>query len=668
MSLLIRLANDLLVSFQRYYGAMIVVGTIAALLAASPTSIAAKPATPSFASDVRPVLAAHCVKCHGPAKQKAGLDFSVFSDDKSVFRHHKLWLRVVAQIEARDMPPDREEPLTPPERQLVVGWLPRAIDAVGRLEPADRNPGPARLRRLNRAEYNLTIRDLLGLDFDAAEAVGMTGDAGGDSFDNLADGLSLSQAQLEKYLAAADKILERLLGTADGSPSKQNFNRQQADKARKAILFVQPGDSVSERDAARKIIAAFAGRAYRRPVRETEVDRLLTLYDLAEQRGERYENRARLMLKAVLVSPHFLLRIEENRVPAGSAKAYLVGDHELATRLSYFLWSTMPDEELFALAQQKKLSEPAVVEQQVKRMLADRRARALTDRFAVQWLQLGKLKEARPSQEFFPTFTHGLRQAMYEETVTFFDKLREEDRSVLDLLDADYTYVNQELAKHYNITGIEGAKLVRVALKPEDNRGGLLGMGSILTMTSHTSRTSPTLRGKWLLDVIFGAPPPPPPPDAGALKEEKSKGVPKSFRELMALHSTKPTCAACHRRMDPLGYALDTFDAVGRRRDSNGQAPLDISGELPTGEKFNGPQELKRIILNRKDEFVRNLSQQMLVYALGRELQYYDEYTVRETAKALAKSDYRFSTLIMEIANSHPFRYRRNAGAAGDDD
>lgn len=615
---------------------------------------------PSFERDIRPLWASHCVKCHGPEKAKGGINLAGIGDEKAALRQRKLLRKVLAQVQAKEMPPAKAPPLSEEQRTLLLRWLEPALRVVDCANPADRDPGPAIPRRLNRTEYERTIYDLIGVRVNARELVGLPDDATGQGFDTLANGLTLSLTQLEKYFAAADKILERLLGMPDGTPSKDNFHHDEARRAADAILFSRPGEHQTGRDAARQVIARFARRAFRRPVAESEVDRLMRLYAAAERRGDRHENGVRLLLKAVLVSPHFLLRVERDRPAA--REPYPVSDHELASRLSYFLWATMPDEELFFLADQRKLSDPAVLDQQIKRMLADRKARALTDYFGVQWLQLRKLHEARPSQEFFPSFTNGLRQAMYDEAVTFFDKLREEDKSILDLLDADYTYVNEELAKHYQLADVRGQQLRKVALRPEDHRGGLLGMGGILTMTSHTSRTSPTLRGKWVLDVIFGTPPPPPPPEAGALKEDQKKGeAPKTFRELMARHATQASCAGCHKKMDPLGYALDRFDAVGRWRENQNGQPLDTFGQLPTGEKFDGPGELKQIIRKRQEEFVRNATEQMLIYALGRELQDADECVIRDALAASRKENYRFSALVREIVQSYPFRYRRNA-------
>ncbi len=297
-------------------------------------------------------------------------------------------------------------------------------------------------------------------------------------------------------------------------------------------------------------------------------------------------------------------------------------------------------------------------------MLADPRGRALTDNFGAQWLQIHKVAGARPSTEFFPDYKSEIRTAMVDETATFFDMLRQEDKSLLDLLDADYTYLNEELAKFYKIPGVAGKEMRRVELKPEYHRGGLLGMGSVLSLTSHTFRTSPTLRGKYILDVIFGTPPPPPPANAGILKDDDHKAKqPKTFRERLAQHAADPSCAACHKKMDPLGFALDNYNAVGVWRDD---ADLDVTGQLPTGQHINGAADLKRIILDRRGEFLHNLTEQMLIYALGRELDYYDDGPIKEIQSALEQNEYRFSAMVMAIAKSYPFQNRRNIDPAAE--
>jgi mono/diheme cytochrome c family protein len=626
------------------------------------STVRADDAAPTF-KELRPVLEAHCFQCHGPEKQRGKVDLSTFADEAAVRKHRKLWQRVAGQVKALEMPPEGEAALPPAQRDRLVRWIEQTLAVADCTNPADRDPGPAPIRRLNRSEYERTVRDLLGLEFDAATAVGMTDDPAAGGFDTAANALNVSPVLMEKYFAAADYLLDRLLPPLrDGVPSKAAPPGARPDdrKAAEALLFVRPGKAVDRRDAARQVLARVARRAYRRPVQDAEVERLMKLFDAADTNAGRFEDALRLPLKAVLVSPHFLFRIEQDGASPKSEQPTPVDDHALAVRLSYFLWSSMPDDELFRLADAKRLSDPATYDGQVKRMLADPKARALTDNFAAQWLQLRKLPEARPSTEFFPTFNDRLRRAMHDETAAFFDHLRTADRPVLDLLDADYTFVNEDLARHYGLAGVKGPQLRKTQLKPGDHRGGLLGMGSVLALTSHTSRTSPTLRGKWILEVVFGTPPPPPPPDAGQLNEKQGKGAPKSFRELLALHARQPTCAACHNKMDPLGFALENYDAVGRWRDSHGGRPLETTGKLPTGETFTGPAELKKILLGRKDAFARNLAEQLLVYALGRELGADDECAVRDLTEALRRDDYRFSTLVRGVATSYPFQYRRD--------
>ena len=620
------------------------------------SAFCAEPAA-NFAKDIRPLLESHCMKCHGAEKQKGGVNFAVLTDDISVLRQRKMWHHAITQVKLKEMPPEESKELTPDQRDMLLAWMNIVCDVNS---GAVADAGPTLIRRLTRTQYNLTIRDLVGVTFDGAQEIGMPEDEGVTNFDNTAAALNLPPALLEKYFAAADKILDKLFDTGEAADPLAKPGSKMNKKAWEALCAAKPGKDLPERDAAKKMITRFAQRAYRRPVTDAEVSRLLGFYDKAVAKGGAFENGVRAMMKPVLVSPNFLFRLEQDRAPQSDEKSSRVSDHELATRLSYFIWSSMPDDALFALADQGKLSDPAVLQSEIKRMLADPKAHALTDNFAAQWLQLKKLAAARPSTEFFPTFKEPLKKAMLEETSMFFDKLREDDRSILELLDADYTYCNKELAKHYKLSGVDSDKMQRVALKPEDHRGGLLGMASILAMTSHTSRTSPTLRGRWILDVIFGTPPPPPPPDAGQIKEDKKNKEPKSFREQLAMHATSANCAGCHRKMDPLGFALDSFDAIGQWRDDAGGKPIDTSGELPTGEKFKGPDELKKIVLKRKDEFVRNMTEKMLIYALGRDLDYFDDGPVAQIQSALEKNDHKFSVLVSGIVNSFEFRNRRN--------
>ena len=650
-----------------------IVGPIA--IASKPGTAAAELPAANFQKEVRPLLEAHCFKCHGTKTQKGDINFSLLSDDPKALRHRKTVGKAIEQLEAEDMPPEGEKELPAAERTRLVDWLKQSAARMDEYAKSNRDPGPSLMRRLNLAEYNLTIHDLFGIDFDAADAVGMPDDGGGLGYGKLAAALTVSPALVEKYFSAADKVLDRFYGTEVNTlvgwqitdrahKSRDKFFGNYPGKGNPAAAN-SPAVKAAARDAASKLIVRFAGRAFRRHATDQEIADLMKLYDRSTAKGEGYADSIRPMLKSLLVSPNFLFRIEVDQAKEGSTAPYRVRDEELAVRLSYFLWCSLPDDPLMELAAEHKLSDPKTLEAQVRRMLADPRARALADQFGAQWLQIRKLSDARPSTEFFPTFTPPMRKAMYDETATYFDKLREEDRSVLELLDSDYTYLNDILAMNYGIPGVIGPALRRVTLKPEYHRGGLLGMGSVLALTSHTFRTSPTKRGKWILDVVFGTPPPPPPANAGVLKEDPDKKkAAKTFREQLARHAGQASCAACHKKMDPLGFALENFDAVGQWRVRSGEGAIDTSGQLPTGEKFNGVVELKQILHRSQDKFVRNMTEQMMIYALGRELDYYDDAEIQRITAELERNDYKFSTLILGIVESYPFQYRRNSDAA----
>lgn len=606
--------------------------------------------TASFAradfAAVQSLVTTHCVKCHGPTASKGGVTLSPLDAVAHITKHRKVWRNVIAQIESGEMPPEGEKRIPKEQQTKAITFLKSTLDAADKTDREKPDPGRPVIRRLNRGEYNRTIRDLVGIEFDVAGAVGMPDETVGENFDNLAEALNIPASLMEKYFSAADLIVDKLY-----TPPKKKQGKFEPDFFRDQIL----ANSTDAKD----IITRFGRRAYRRALTSTEINRFLKLHAEARQSGTSLEVAMRPVFKAMLVSPNFLLRIERETKPEAAA-VYPVSNDELAVRLSYFLWSSMPDAELFAVAEKGELTKPAVLEAQVRRMLADPKANALTQEFATQWLRLKKLPEARPSTEFFPTFTPIMREAMAKETTLFFDHLRTENRSVLELLDADYTFLNEPLAKHYGISGVTSKDFTKVTLT-DRQRGGLLGMGSVLALTSHTSRTSPTLRGKYILDVILGTPPPPPPPDAGMIDESQTKGKnAKNFREQLAQHATRAACANCHAKIDPLGFGLENFDAVGRFRKSS--ADVDSSGKLPTGETFNGPAELKKILLNRKALFIENICGTMLKYALGRELVPSDEALIKQLSSDLEKNGYQFSTLILGIAKSFPMTHRRNLG------
>jgi hypothetical protein len=410
----------------------------------------------------------------------------------------------------------------------------------------------------------------------------------------------------------------------------------------------------------RLILTDLVRRAYRRPATEADLRPLLRLAETSRKRGESFPQGIALALRAILVSPDFLFRIE-TPPPAGAAGAVeRIGPYEMASRLSYFLWASMPDEELFRCAEDGTLHDTAVLGTQVRRMLRDPKARALVEAFGGQWLQFRALESVAPDRERFPTFENNLRFSMRRESELFLESVIREDRSILDLLDGKYAFLNERLARHYGIPGVKGQEFRRVDLSGTP-RGGVLTQGSVLTVSSYSTRTSPVLRGKWVLDNLLAAPPPDPPAGVPRL-DESTVGVDRSLRQQMEAHRSNVTCAACHVRMDPLGFGLENFDAIGAWRTDDGKFPIDATGALPDGRKFNGPAELEAVLREDRDAFTRAATEKLLTFALGRGLERYDRATVKAIARRVAEGEYRFSVLVMEIAQSLPFRMRKAEG------
>ncbi len=426
--------------------------------------------------------------------------------------------------------------------------------------------------------------------------------------------------------------------------------------SRRKIFVCRPARPTEEAACARTILATLARRAFRRPVTSDDIEPLYPFYQKGRASGD-FESGIQAAIEAMLVSPEFLFRIERDAPTAGPGQAYRISDVELASRLSFFLWSTIPDDELLGLAERGGLKDPAVVERQVRRMLDDPRADALVSNFAGQWLHLRNVETVTPDPVILP-FDESLRQSFLTETALFVSSIFREDRSLLDLLSADYTFVNQRLAEHYGIPRVYGSQFRRVMLT-DVNRRGLLGQGSVLTVTSYPNRTSVVQRGKWILENLLGTPPPPPPDDVPAL-EAAPHGKVLSMREQMQAHRANPTCAACHARMDPIGFALENYDAVGRWRAVDAGTPIDASGRLPDGTAFEGPAGLSRLLLTTyQNDFVQTATEKMLTYALGRGIEYYDFPTIRSIDREAARDNYRISSLILAIVKSTPFRMRR---------
>jgi mono/diheme cytochrome c family protein len=450
--------------------------------------------------------------------------------------------------------------------------------------------------------------------------------------------------------------------------------------SRRRIFVCRPSSAVEELPCARRILATLARRAYRRPANETDVRDLLPFYEQgrrgsglpaeASAKAGSFDLGIQKALERLLVSPQFLFRIEREPFDSAQGKpsnvatgtAYRVNDIELASRLSFFIWSSIPDDELLDVAAAGRLKDPKVLEQQVRRMLADPRSESLVTNFAAQWLYLRDIAAKQPDEILFADFDETLRIAMQRETELFIGSVFRENRSVLDLLRANYTFLNERLARHYGVPNIKGSYFRRVTFPDGSVRGGLLGQGSVLTITSYSTRTSPVLRGKWVLENLLSAAPPPPPADVPSLKTETAPGKPLTLREAMIQHRAAPTCAGCHARMDPIGFAMENFDAVGRWRERDGQQPIDATGVFPEGTKFDGIPGLKRELLRQPEQFVGTLTERLLMYAIGRNLQYYDAPTVRAVMRDAEPANNTLASLVLGIVKSRPFQMREAGG------
>ena len=426
--------------------------------------------------------------------------------------------------------------------------------------------------------------------------------------------------------------------------------------SRRRIFVSRPAGTDDEERAAKEILSALLRRAYRRPITDADLTGPLALYRKARAE-ENFDAGIEMAVAAVLVSPHFLFRVESEPAGLPPGTPYRVSDVDLASRLSFFLWSSIPDDELLALAEQKKLHEPAVLERQVRRMLADSRSESLVNNFAAQWLHLRNLDSMTPDMRLFPDFDDNLRQAFRRETELFFESVLREDRSVLDLLRSNYTFVNERLAKHYGIPHVYGSRFRRVTLDEDSDRGGLLRQGSIMTVTSYATRTSPVVRGKWVLENLIGVPPPPPLPDVPALKDNTVDGN-LTVRKRLAEHRSNAVCAGCHNLMDPMGLSLEKFDAVGRRRATESGVAIDASGGFPDGSRFADVQGLEAALLRRPELFVSTVAEKLLTYALGRGLEYYDAPAIRTIARDAQAKNYRMSSIILGVVQSQPFQMR----------
>lgn len=592
----------------------------------------------TFKEKVTPFMKTYCWECHGDRKMKGGITFAPALKSPGTAASGKRWKQALANVKAHDMPPDDfDKQPTDAERQMFTDW-------VGRVRYlSTKDPGPFVIRRLTKVEYGNTLRDLFGVD--PAVAQELPDEVFGEGYLN-----TLSPLQTEQYLGIANDVLGRILAPAGKPPTD----------VQKRIFGATPAPGADLRAAAKDVARSLTRRAFRRPASEEELEVLLGVFDLGRTNKLDYAASLRLMVKAVLVSPQFLFITPASEPTPGQTIAPL-DDYQLASRLSYLLWATMPDAELSALADKGTLHEPAVLKAQVKRLLADKRSRALFDGFGAQWLGLADLDDKTFDTAKFPQMTPEMRTAMYEEARLFFDSIVRENRSVVGFVDSDYTFLNGTLAQLYGLEKtVTGPEMRKVKLK-DANRGGILGMPGILATTSFPNRTSPVKRGVWVLEQVLGEHVPPAPPNVPPLEKQDKKAVENlTLRQRTELHRTNAVCANCHKILDPIGFGLENFDAIGRWRDKDDSGgAIDAAGELPGEKRFSTPRELKAIIAARQDDLARNLTQKLLSYALCRQLEGYDEIVVDHLMDTIAKDGYRMQTLIAEIVTSYPFLNRR---------
>jgi mono/diheme cytochrome c family protein len=659
------------------------------------------PGAAVFRAQIRPILETYCFDCHGDGAHKGNVAFDELKSDQAVLTNRDLWWKALKNLRAGMMPPAKKPRPSPEQQQEIAQWI---KSAVLRIDPANPDPGRVTVRRLNRVEYRNTIRDLMGVDYDTPTE--FPPDDTGYGFDTIGDVLTLSPMLLEKYLIAAEKI------AAQTVPEK----KEGVKDYRRFFPRQVPAGTRERRAYAREILGDFARKAFRRPVEEKTVKRLAALAEEAySQRGKTFESGIGQAMVAVLASPRFIFRQEGTEVKSDGRGNALVDEYALASRLSYFLWSSMPDEELMGLAAAGQLRRN--LRAQMERMLLDKRSQDFVRNFTGQWLRARDIENVQIDDEavlarergtngemehlrwryreldekpsdvmtkeeqqekadigatFFkrfeaplePGLSSELRRAMREETEDVFSYVVHEDRSLLELIQSDYTFLNERLAHQYGITNVTGEDMRRVTLPPESPRGGVLTEGTVLVVTSNPTRTSPVKRGLFILDGILGTPPPPPPANIPPL-EEAAKGLTNhapSLRETLAAHRANALCASCHNRMDPLGLAMENFNALGLWRAREFNQPIDTAGTLLTGESFSNIQELKGILAQKHaQDFYRTLTEKMLTYALGRGLDYSDVETVDQIVSRIEKANGRASALLAGIVDSAPFQKCRPA-------
>ncbi|WP_153556822.1 DUF1592 domain-containing protein [Roseimaritima sediminicola] len=594
----------------------------------------------TFKEKVGPFVKKYCIDCHG-SRPEAGINLRSALNSPGATSSFLHWKKAVANVKVHDMPPDYVDEIpTDEERRQFTAW-------VGKLKYlAPRDPGPFVIRRLSKVEYGNTLHDLYGVDPAIADS--LPEEVLGEGYLN-----SISPLQSELFLEIANQVHDQVLAP-EGQPPTEIQQR---------LFGETPAKEAEFREAARRVARALARDAYRRPPTEAELEVLLGIFDLGRENELGYTASLGLMWKAVLVSPQFLFITPAEEVNSKDAIVPL-DDYQLASRLSYLLWSAPPDAELSALADKGELHRPEVLRAQVERLLMHERSRALFDGFGAQWLGVDGLQRQTFDPDVFPQMTPPLRRAMMDEARLLFESIVRENQSVLRFVDSDYTFLNEPLAKLYGVEQpVRGTEMRRVKLV-NPNRGGILGMSATLATTSFPGRTSPVRRGVWVLEQVLGERVPPPPPDVPELEDQQQKsreGL--TLRQRTELHQSEPTCANCHKVFDPIGFGLENFDAIGRWREKNeAGAAIDSAGKLPTGESFSTPAELKGLLAKREADLARNLTERLMAYALGRQLEGYDEIVIDQLMDKLAQDEYPMRTMITEVITSYLFTHRKVSG------
>lgn len=594
----------------------------------------------SFEKNIVSILDYHCTDCHNEVEQEGDLNFELFFEEQYAELEPDMWEKVAKVVSLGRMPPKKSDEMPDEEKEALYSWVESLSEKWANGEMG-KDPGKTTIQRLNKYEYNYTIRDLFGIsswlvgDFpeDGASRSGFT---------NNADALYLPTLLVENYFETAEKVLDLVY----------------SDRSIKSrYLFTNPAAEKSEEEAAKKILTFWAGQIYRSPAKTGDINKLVEVFKNQMKKTENFEESMKMPLFTMLISPKFLYRSTEVK---NEPKVSKIGDYELASKLSYFLWSSMPDQELFELADKGELSQPKVLVAQVKRMLASEKSDSLGKHLGGQWFGWEDLRaDINPDTTKYPEFDFNLRVALYQESTLYFNHIVKNNGSIYDFLDSDYTFLNNRLAKFYKLPPLPSDDFQLVKLKDE-NRGGVLGMGSVLTATSTALRSSPSIRGAYVLKDLLGITLPEPPMNIEPLPEDEKDLKKLTVRESLVEHRENPDCRACHAEIDPIGFTLEAFDGIGRFRETQNGVNLDLTGQMPSGSTFSSPAELKDTLLkNNKKQFTESAASKLLTYALGRDLTPYDRQVVKEISEKIYEDNGSIHTAIIEVVKSYPFNYRR---------